>query len=1134
MPSPPKPPRPRLGVLALLALGLLGAARPDEAAPTERPGREPARIALEGEAAAAERLRLLAMVHEKRAEEIALLRSLLANATGERRSGLLLRLGTLYEDEGDVALGKSMEALQACELACDCACELDRIVADSWYDKALRAYERVTRYDPRFEDVDVALLYRGALQAELGQSDEAVTTLEQLVTQYPNSDVATTAWLRLGRLMFDVNQIKPATLAFERAKAEAGAPLQIYAVYMYAWSLYNLGDYNDALDAMREVVERSFEVPKGGQVEDLDALNRRTLLQEESLKDLALFYTESNDFNEGEEFLQLIGQRDLIRPFREHLIRVFQARGWFTQEAAQYHKLLTESPEDPEALDWQLGRVRAQLDRDALDRFVEELAILRASYRPDTAWWKANITAPGDATLVEEKIEGALRAGATRLNVRGRELRRLEKRDAPRVLDISCKIYDLYFATYGAHELAYDARFDHADLLWDLNRLEEAYLAWEAALAQRPHGPRTAEAARNMMLGARKLHAAARVPAVPAGKDPVPLHPAEQRLLDAYLRYAEHATDDDERRDATFRAAVLLYEHRDYTAAQPILRRVTRLWPKSEQAEEAAHRALFALEQEGRLDEVRALAKELRTSQVGASSSFINEVADIEAAATFKRIEDALAATGDKVAAADALVQLYRDYPGFAKADLALHNAAVYYRSLERWAEASATSRLLVEDAGYGPTTPYYMTQLGALAYDMERTAVFDQAIDLYGRLVDAWPQARQHLAKATPPDQAAIDQLDETVADALWRRATLSRGLGQHPAAIAAYDLFATSFPADRRAIEARLLAARTLAEDGDHREAAARYAAFYKAHPADEGPGLHFYARLEEAKALRTVGEGHKALKLYEAAIKAWERDRDPAVPPPFEVATSISEMKFALLEPKVEAFVKIRFNSVVDGDGLKGAALQQAIRREDQASVTALKAKLAGLVEIKAGYDQIIALAAGDWVLRSAVAQGRVHEEMQRSFEEAECSFYLTEDQCDIYRMRMQDRAYPHGQEALTLYQQAIELARAAGAWSEAVKEAARAHDRLADEPIMPTELLPSPVAASRARVYELEPTFDPPRRAQPEPEEVPPAPEGPAPEAPAPAPEEPATAPDPAPAEEAPTPEPGAAAPVTPAP
>jgi tetratricopeptide (TPR) repeat protein len=1049
----------------------------------EEPPRGPAAIPINNPVAEAERVRLLAMVHEKREEEIALLRSLLARASGERRSGLLLRLGTLFEEQGAVELARAMEAMTECEATCDCVCDPDRALADTWFDKALRAYERVGVYDPRYEDADTALLYRGALLADLGRPDEAVAALEQLVSQYPTSDVAATAWLRLGRLLFDVNEIKPATLAFERARAETSSPLHGYAVYMHAWSLYNLGEYNAALDAMREVVERSFEVPKGLSAQDTDDVRRRSLLQDESLKDLALFYTESNDYNEGEDFLVLIGQRELVRTFREHLVRVFQARGWWPQEAAQYAKMLRDEPLVPEAVQWQIGRVRAQLDRESFDNFLAELAVLRETYRPGTPWWDANVPAHRTAAEIDNEIESTLRAGATRLNTHGRDLRRLEKRDAPRVLGVAAQIYDLYFASYGGHELAYDARFDYADLLWILGRKEEAYAQWEAALQQRPDGLRTADAARDMMLAARDLHKAAKVPPVPAGKQPVPLHPAEQRLFDAYLRFADTSTDDRQRREATYQAAVLRYEHREYDVAQPLLRRVTALWPQSKEAEEAAHRVLFALEQQGRIDDVRAYARELRSSSVGASSSFINDVADIEAAASFTRIEEQLAATGDKAAAATALVQLFKDYPGFNKRDLALNNAAVYFRSLERWEEAAEASRLLI-DAGLGPKSPYYMTQLSALAYYMERTAAFDQAIDLYGRLWRDYPAARAQLLAAKPPDEQALAQLDAMVADAVWTSAIFNAGFGKVAAAVTSYESFIDAFPEDPRALDVELRIGDLLLKDGDHRGAIERYAAFAKAHPASELPELHYFARLQEGLALRAIGEGAKAMKTFESTVTAWKRARKPEEEVPDDVAVAIGEMLFYLHGPKLEALSKIRFTSVVNGEGLKGPALQAAIRREDQAAVTALRAKTAAFVAVKDAFTEIVTLRAGDWVLRSLVAIGEAAEDMKRTFESAQCSFYLTPDQCDIYRMRMQDRAYPLGQTALEYFTLAVDTAREAQAWSPAVKTALKAYDRLAEVPLTPTELLPGYTTATRAHVYELEATLDPPVRARPE--------------------------------------------------
>ncbi len=68
------------------------------------------------------------------------------------------------------------------------------------FENALEAFETVVDQYPNSQRVPEALLKLGYVQAELGQTDQARRTLNQVITQYPGSRVAISAETRLSKL----------------------------------------------------------------------------------------------------------------------------------------------------------------------------------------------------------------------------------------------------------------------------------------------------------------------------------------------------------------------------------------------------------------------------------------------------------------------------------------------------------------------------------------------------------------------------------------------------------------------------------------------------------------------------------------------------------------------------------------------------------------------------------------------------------------------------------------------------------------------------------------------------------------------------------------------------------------------
>ena len=86
--------------------------------------------------------------------------------------------------------------------------------------------------------------------------------------------------------------------------------------------------------------------------------------------------------------------------------------------------------------------------------------------------------------------------------------------------------------------------------------------------------------------------------------------------------------------------------------------------------------------------------------------------------------------------------------------------------------------------------------------------------------------------------------------------------------------------------------------------------------------------------------------------------------------------------------------------------------------------LKAKAESLTEVETAYVAIVKTGAGEWGIATLVRMGQAHENMAKTLRSAYAPDYLTSDQEELYRMALDDKAYPQEEKAVAYYAAALE--------------------------------------------------------------------------------------------------------------
>ena len=1027
---------------------------------------------------------LRAKARAARLEAIDRLKALIGDLpsdSGDRKAEMLLRLADLYFEEGKAwyfaEIVDYQKRYDECFNDADCVDEIDqRVVEDhttsyKWYSDSVRLYEAILRGYPRFAKADQATFYLGMTQQEMKQRKEAVNSFKRLVKLYPTSQYVPDAFVMIGEYYFDDNKAFPALQAYLQATNYKDSGRYAYAKYKLAWCYYNVEEYDNAIETMKEVV--AFSSENTGQ----SALR----LDEEGLKDLVRFFADAGRLDDAIDYFTRLGRKDLIRSSIKRLGSIYMEQGKFAEAIQTYQRLIAMEPNHPENPNYQGDIIAAWRKIGQEDKVLEEVARLRDTYGSSSAWYRANASDPKAVDGAANAIEKELRYTATTFNKEARELKKARHPRANAKFEVAIDAYYLYMEDYADHKNAYTIHYDFGELLWMLERHEEAYREYMKVVEMDPKGQHSRFCAESAIFAAEAMvkkegGGDIRPAKVDISKDvkPIDLTEWEQRLVDACAQYARLFPSDKKVEVAIYKAAYLLYSRFHLNDAADLFRDVIAMNPKSQNAMYSANLILDALNIREEWVTLRDTAKSFHEQEGLGNSKFKDEMYGIWSSAAFTVIEKDFEKTGDKGATADAYMAFFEQFPDFDKLDYALNNAAAYYYQEDRVADSMRVRHILVEDERFKGKSQFYFRQVGSLGFDYERLADFETAATWYDLYVELAPEERKKLEKMKPKTDAEkasvasqLEQLEANVPDALYSSAVFHNAMGDWEGALTRYEQFLAEHGADERALDVALTMGRILEDNDEWARAAERFEAFYEDDFEDAAPEYLFFARLHHGRALLEQDEVRDARSVYSSSVSLYDRLTAKGLEAGAHTEF-VAEMMFELAKSDFESFMALE----IAGCGCTNR------RREDKALGDNLKKVTKALVELEATYKAIIDTGAGEWGVASLINLGRAYEDMGRKFVESDRPFYLTPDQLEIYGLQLEDKEYIQVEKAVAAYQLALSKSYDLNLYNENAAFATRRLGELrpGDFPGL-RETIPTPgLTADPVRTFEVETSLE----------------------------------------------------------
>ncbi len=671
-----------------------------------------------------------------------------------------------------------------------------------WNKKAIEICDFIIKKYPNYQGLDEVYFFMASNLMETGQSLAAVRYYTLVVEKFKDSKYASDSYFEMGEYFFNNNNVFKAIPNYEAIiKKYPDNKFYGFALYKYAWCMYNVGEYEKSVELFQKVVEVA------------EKINDQSL-KEDALNDMVAPYAEAGSVDEAEKYFKTIVKE------QKYFIAVLKrlAQIYFDQDRSEeaikiYRKLQDEAPERPEGPVWQKQIVECYKKLNKKDKVREEIINLVKNYADANARWvKANEKDEAALESAQQTAEAALRILTVEYHNEAR------KTKSPETWKIVGELYPIYLNYFPKSEASYDMRFNYAEYLYDHKKYTEAGDEYQKVADMNPKGhhfedasfgavscfgalleedqERAKKEAQNRIAKA-KQEKSGEISAdlVKAAddkdadkKDKVadenkekPIPELHQKFITACDTYIKNIPRSKYLVDIIYKQAITYYVFNHFDKAVPVFEMIVQKYPRHELAEFSADLIMDSLNMARDWEAINNKSREfLKNSALLSGRNRLK--ADLE---KFKEMATFYSADiphkhGKSLESADRYMAFVNEFQKSKFNDVAMYNAIVYY---QKGGDLNKSIRVqeqfLRSSEDVYKKSPHRDKIMFGLAKNYHAIAEYDKAAQLYVDFVEKSPQGQD-------------------AGDAVYNAAVLYASLGDTEKAIDNYRLYVKTYAKD------------------------------------------------------------------------------------------------------------------------------------------------------------------------------------------------------------------------------------------------------------------------------------------------------------------------------------------------
>lgn len=708
--------------------------------------------------------------------------------------------------------------------------QLDVAEAREFNKKSIQLYEWFERDFPKDEKISQAYFFLGFNYFELGNVRKGVEYYEKLTQRFPNSPFVMEAYFALGEYYFENEKWADAYKKYSPLLKEKRHRLHTFALYKSAWCLYRLGKNKEALNYL-EVIIKSGRAETGASLAGRRTVNR-SRLESEALRDIIPFYAAVGSASQaGNYFRSLTGSND-VTPYLEKLAYYYSDKGNREGSDEVFKQLIAQNPTHPKAFEYQYQIVQNYFYAKNSPKFREELYRWVNDYGPNSSWSQANAGNKALVANAQKLRETTLRNWVLQQHQTAQNSR------APYSQAMANEGYQLYLKEFGNSEVAADMHFYYGELLYDMNKYDEAAGQYQWVVENSGKSKFADKAATNLILAVEK--------GVPDDKElakrigdrlePVEIDEKTQRFIKAGRWYASRFPTSEKVPEIRFRIGRLYYQTNHFDEAANEFKDIVQKHPRTKYAEYSANLLLDIYNLKKDYAGLEKAGSELLAVPSIASSKAGSDIRGVLEKANFKKAQD-LEVNKDYAGSAAQFEAFAQQNPSSNLAITAIFNAGVNYERAgdSGRAQANYEKVLASKDPAAEKLKPKTRRLLAKLAQDSYKT---EEAARLY--------------------KQSALEEPKDPLApNMMFNAALLYQVLGRSDDSVKAYGDFVRMSKKHQDNLEAIFQVAKIHDKAGQKSAAIARYKEYLNGGPSDPANVMEATGRLYELSAETRSGE-------------------------------------------------------------------------------------------------------------------------------------------------------------------------------------------------------------------------------------------------------------------------------------
>ncbi len=934
----------------------------------------------------------------------------------QSRGELWLRLAELYVEKAALVDSRKQntydQQLQAFQAGkSKLKPRLDVAESKEYNKKAVQLYEWFIRDYPRDEKVSQALFFLGYNYFELGDTKKGAYYYEQLTRNYPNSSFVGEAHFALGENLFETEKWGDSYKEYAFLIKQKKHRLHTFSMYKGGWCLYRMGKTEDAIKYMDFIIRMGKPSASSDNSGSKKSVNH-SRLENEALRDIVVFFAELGDTQRAIKYFQNIGGKDQ-NAYLEKLAYYFGDKGNREASKEVFKYLITADPMSKKAFEYQYQIVQNYFYAKNSPQFKEELYRWINDYNK-TSSWTAN--QPADKTFLDNVYK--LREQTLR-NYVLQQHQAAQNSRAKFSQQSALDGYQLYFQEFSDSTSVSDMHFFYAELLFDMNKFEEASTHYTWVAERAPNSKYAAKSAQNLLLSIEK--------ALPKDEDlqkrtgdsiePIALDARVDKFIKSATWYTQKFPNSEKDAEIKFRMGRLYYQTNNFTEAEAIFKDIVNRHPKTKYSEYSANLLLDIYNLKKDYVGLEKMGTELLANDSIASSKAGSDIRGVLEKANFKKAQD-LEIGKDYLGAA-------KQYQAFAlqnsKSELismAVFNAGVNFERSGQSSEAIANYKkvLTAKDKNADPLKPKAKKLLAKLYQD---TGQSEESAILFKQI-------------------AAENPKDPLAANYLYNAAVQYEANGKTREAVDSYSQYIKINRNQKENMDIVFNMAQMLRRSGSGSAAAEKYTEYIQSSPesAQKVESYYWLTKLGRRTGQEIQDRKAKAVQIFQRLPKAQKELS----------AGYVAQFKY---EEAEKTYQQLKSISIPADAAKQKKAVDQ---------------KLELIAKLNTELGTVIKMDSADEIIKSLNLLGLSNEHMSQSILNAPLPAGLNEEQKKQYAGGIAKIAEPFSNKASDSFKAAVDRGRDLETYNSGYKQALEKMQTIDPKGYYQGLELPSPAASN----------------------------------------------------------------------